>query len=139
MELRELHQVLGWDKVRAIIVDFYRRLLADPRLAPFFAHVTDVEATAATITRFWWRELGGAAVIAGEVFNPHEVHRRFGVTPGSVDDWLEVFEVTLRDHLPPEQADPWLARARKFGEWTRIEMAKPRLPHGPRLPTLRGG
>lgn len=124
MELRELHRTLGWEAIRAIISDFYRRMLADPRLAPFFAHVTDVEATATHIARFWWRDLGGAPLVAGEVFNPHAVHRHFGVTPQAVDVWLEVFEATLRDHLPPEHADPWLERARKFAEWTRIEMAR---------------
>ena len=122
--LRGLHRALGWEKIRAIIADFYGRASHDPRLAPFFAHVVDLHETADSIARFWWRDLGGDPIIAGEIFNPHDVHRHFGVTAQAVDDWLRIFQATLRDHLPAEQADLWLARAEKFGGWTRAEMAK---------------
>lgn len=123
--LRRLHAAIGWEKIRAIIADFYGRASLDPRLAPFFADVVDPRETADSIARFWWRDLGGDPIIAGEIFNPHEVHRHVGVTAQAVDDWLRLFEATLRDHLPAEQADLWLARAARFGDWTRTEMAKP--------------
>lgn len=124
MKLRELHQVLGWDRILAVTTDFYARVAEDPRLAPYFAHLDDPSQAAERIARFWWRDLGGAPRQPGEVFNPHAVHRRFGVTAAAVDAWLEVFEATLRDHLPAEAAEVWLQRAQTFGEWTRIEMGR---------------
>ena len=121
---RTRHRLIGWDAMQAILRDFYHRLKSDDRLAPFFAHVTDIDAVATRIARFWWHDLGGAPRIAGEVFNPHAVHRHFGVTPESVDAWLEVFASTLRDHLPDDTAAIWLARAAKFADWTRVEVTR---------------
>lgn len=128
---RRLHQLIGWETMQAILADFYQRVQTDSRLAPFFAHVTDVDAVATRIARFWWRDLGGAPQVPGEVFNPHRVHRHFGVTPESVDWWLEVFAATLEEHLPEEIAAAWLARATKFADWTRTELKRPpaRLDH----------
>lgn len=123
-EHRELAARLGRDTIAAVVDAFYERLRIDPELGPNFAHVTDWSAVKARITEFWWRDLGGDRQ-GPAVFNPHAVHRRFGVRPEQVGPWLAQFEAVLRERLPADAAQVWLDRARRMGEWVQIELSRP--------------
>jgi truncated hemoglobin YjbI len=123
---RDLHRLLGWDKVETIVRDFYHVIAADPVVGHYFRALPDLDAAATRIARFWWRDLGGPPIVSREIFNPHAVHHALGIRPGEVDIWLELFLATLDRHLPPELAQPWAGRARKFAQWTRSELALPR-------------
>jgi hemoglobin len=121
---RELSARLGRDCITAVVSDFYQRVQNDPALAPSFSQVRDWDAVKARLAHFWWIDLGGARY-RDDVYNPHAVHRHFGVTPEQVEPWRRLFEATVHDHLPPDLAEVWLERVRRMADWVRIELQKP--------------
>jgi len=121
---RQLAEHLGRDTIAAVIADFYERARHDPDLGPTFAQVRDWDEVKARIAHFWWLDLGGERY-RDDIYNPHTVHRHFGVRPEQVDPWLRLFEATLRDRLPPDDADIWLTRARRMADWVRTELQHP--------------
>jgi hemoglobin len=121
---RELAARLGRETITAVVADFYERARRDPDLGPSFAQVKDWDEVKARIGHFWWIDLGGERY-RDDVYNPHTVHRHFGVRPEQVDPWLRLFEATVRDHLPADLAEVWLSRARRMADWVRIELQKP--------------
>lgn len=121
---RELAARLGRETMTAVVADFYERARRDPDLGPSFAQVKDWDEVKARIAHFWWIDLGGERY-RDDVYNPHTVHRHFGVRPEQVDPWLRLFETTVRDHLPADLAEVWLTRARRMADWVRQELQKP--------------
>jgi hemoglobin len=121
---RDLAALLGRERITAVVADFYDRVRRDPELGPTFAQVRDWDEVKARIGHFWWLDLGGQRY-RDDIYNPHTVHRRFGVRPEQVDPWLRLFEATVRDHLPAELAEVWLARVRRMAEWVRTELQNP--------------
>lgn len=121
---RELAARLGRETITAVVADFYERARRDPDLGPSFAQVKDWDEVKARIGHFWWIDLGGERY-RDDVYNPHTVHRHFGVRPEQVDPWLRLFEATVRDHLPADLAEVWLSRARRMADWVRVELQKP--------------
>jgi hemoglobin len=121
---RELAARLGRETITAVVADFYERARRDPDLGPSFAQVKDWDEVKARIGHFWWIDLGGKRY-RDDIYNPHTVHRHFGVRPEQVDPWLRLFEATVRDHLPADLAEVWLSRARRMAEWVRVELQKP--------------
>jgi hemoglobin len=121
---RDLAALLGRERIAAVVADFYDRVRHDPELGPTFAGVRDWDEVKARIGHFWWLDLGGQRY-RDDVYNPHTVHRHFGVRPEQVDPWLRLFETTVRDHLPAELADVWLTRVRRMAEWVRTELQNP--------------
>jgi hemoglobin len=120
---RDLAALLGRETIAAVVADFYERARHDPDLGPSFAQVKDWDDVKARIGHFWWIDLGGARY-RDDVYNPHTVHRHFGVRPEQVDPWLRLFEATVRDHLPADLAEVWLSRARRMADWVRQELQK---------------
>ncbi|HEY0676587.1 MAG TPA: group III truncated hemoglobin [Immundisolibacter sp.] len=121
---RDLAALLGRERIAAVVADFYDRVRHDPELGPTFAGVRDWDEVKARIGHFWWLDLGGQRY-RDDVYNPHTVHRHFGVRPEQVDPWLRLFETTVRDHLPAELADVWLTRVRRMADWVRTELQNP--------------
>ena len=121
---RDLAALLGRERIAAVVADFYDRVRHDPELGPTFAGVRDWDEVKARIGHFWWLDLGGQRY-RDDIYNPHTVHRHFGVRPEQVDPWLRLFETTVRDHLPAELADVWLTRVRRMAEWVRTELQNP--------------
>ena len=120
---RDLAALLGRERITTVVADFYDRVRHDPELGPTFAEVRDWNEVKARIGHFWWIDLGGERY-RDDVYNPHTVHRHFGVRPEQVDPWLRLFEATVRDHLPAELAEVWLTRARRMADWARVELQK---------------
>lgn len=121
---RDLAALLGRETITTVVADFYDRVRHDPELGPTFAEVRDWDEVKARIGHFWWIDLGGERY-RDDVYNPHTVHRHFGVRPEQVDPWLRLFEATVRDHLPAELAEVWLTRARRMADWVRTELQNP--------------
>jgi hemoglobin len=121
---RDLAALLRRERITAVVADFYDRVRHDPELGPTFAEVRDWDEVKARIGHFWWLDLGGQRY-RDDVYNPHTVHRHFGVRPEQVDPWLRLFEATVRDHVPAELAEVWLTRARRMADWVRTELQKP--------------
>lgn len=121
---RDLAALLGRERINAVVADFYDRARHDPELGPTFAGVREWDEVKARIAHFWWLDLGGQRY-RDDIYNPHTVHRHFGVRPEQVDPWLRLFEATVRDHLPDELADLWLTRVRRMADWVRTELKNP--------------
>jgi hemoglobin len=121
---RDLAALLGRERITTVVADFYDRVRHDPELGPTFAEVRDWNEVKARIGHFWWIDLGGERY-RDDVYNPHTVHRHFGVRPEQVDPWLRLFEATVRDHLPVELAEVWLTRVRRMADWVRTELQNP--------------
>ncbi len=121
---RDLAALLGRERITTVVADFYDRVRHDPELGPTFAEVRDWDEVKARIGHFWWIDLGGERY-RDDVYNPHTVHRHFGVRPEQVDPWLRLFEATVRDHLPAELAEVWLTRVRRMADWVRTELQNP--------------
>ena len=86
-----------------------------------FLRVHDWEEHKARLSHFWWLSLGGAPYRT-DIYNVAAKHldQTLGMTPALIEDWLNLFQATLRDQLPPEEAEAWLARARHMGHSLRM-------------------
>ncbi len=101
------------DRIRAVVVEFYRRARRDDRLGPVFdAHVREWDEHLARMTDFWSAALLRTGRYAGR---PVERHREVGgLEPRHFDRWVELFEVTVHDLCPPREAEAFLVRARRM-------------------------
>ena len=119
----DLANLIGRERIAAVVADFYERVQHDPLLAATFAHVQDWQAVKTRLAHFWWIDLGGERYRDG-VYNPHSVHRHFGARPDQVGPWLRLFEATVREHLPADLAEAWLMRVRRMADWVSVELQK---------------
>lgn len=106
---------LGYDEVAGVVNRFYRKVLADPQLAPYFDTVEDWPAHERYITDFWWGLMGG------HVNNPrpHAMesgHRDLAFGSPELEQWLALFAETVQQSLKPELAERWTALARQLGD-----------------------
>ena len=100
-------------RIRAVVVEFYRRARQDDRLGPVFEeHVGDWDEHLGRMTDFWSAALLRTGRYSGR---PMERHREIdGLDAGHFDHWLELFENTVRDLCPPREADAFLVRAHRM-------------------------
>jgi hemoglobin len=103
------------ERIRAVVVEFYRRARRDDRLGPVFeAHVGDWCTHLGRMTDFWSAALLRTGRYSGR---PVERHREIeGLDAGHFDRWVELFEETVRDLCPPREANAFLSRARRMRE-----------------------
>jgi hemoglobin len=97
-----------------IVEDFNARIRMHPTLAEPFTVVGDWSEHKARLTQYWWRSLGGANDRRYR-FDVMARHAPMTISSELLADWLHLFAVTLRDHLPDELARPWYERARAIG------------------------
>ncbi len=123
------------DDIARVVARFYERVRAHPGLGPVFAaHVSDWPAHEARIVQFWESAILGLPGYRG---SPVKVHRDArDVRPGMFMPWLALFDMTLRDELPPETAAAWSALAHRIGRTLRAGVTeRETLPGG--IPKLR--
>jgi hemoglobin len=101
------------DRIRAVVVEFYRRARRDDRLGPVFeVHIGEWGAHLARMTDFWSAALLRTGRYSGR---PVERHREIdGLNAGHFDRWVELFEETVRDLCPAREAEAFLVRARRM-------------------------
>ncbi len=124
------------EDITRVMDRFYARIRIHPVLGPVFAaHIGDTNAEwAAHIARidsFWARAFLGKEDYVG---NPMAAH--VGNPLISVDHfpiWLELFEATLTEELPPETAAAWGAMAHRIARGFRMAMEN----HDADIPALR--
>lgn len=106
------------EQIARVVARFYERVRAHPDLGPVFArHVTDWPEHEARIVTFWESAILGRPGYRG---SPVTVHREArDVRPGMFAPWLALFDMTLRDELPPETAAAWSALAHRIGRTLR--------------------
>ena len=116
---RTTHRLIGHEVMTSVVDDFYDRIQRHPRLAEPFGIVDDWVEHKARLVHFWWVSLGGAPY-ADYRYRVAEKHLAVGITSELVDDWLELFHITLHEHLPPEPAALWFQRAQRMGRSLRM-------------------
>jgi hemoglobin len=108
------------DLIRAVVEEFYRRARRDARLGPVFeAHVHEWAEHLGRMTDFWSAALLRTGRYSGR---PVERHREIeDLSTGHFDRWIGLFEETVRDLCPPQEAEAFLVRARRMREgMTRV-------------------
>ena len=90
-------KVGGADTIRELVRIFYDRVLADPRLAPFFPD-TDMESLRAKQVMFLTMLMGRTRTFNGKDLSAaHAGARAQGLTDEHFDALLGHFEVSMRD------------------------------------------
>ncbi|MEF8792404.1 MAG: group III truncated hemoglobin [Thiohalorhabdus sp.] len=117
-KLEPLCDKIGFDRVEAVIHDFYRRLRADPELGPVFVAIKAREEHERKIIGYWWLAMGGK-MDQPPVVDMIGAHARIGLTEAQLQRWLALFGETLRDHLPEELAAQWEQMAHGVGDKLR--------------------
>ncbi len=110
-----LCQFVSRDTVALVVHDFYRHLLAEPKLAVYFAHISNWPEHESHITDFWWGLMGGKV----EQPRPRAMetgHRDLDFGLQELTLWLKLFEKTLQQHLPTEIAEAWAMLAGQLGQ-----------------------
>jgi len=122
------------DQIDAQVAAFYAAVRAHPVLGPVFAaHVTDWPAHEARIGAFWRNAILREGVYDG---SPMMAHRQAGdVRADHFPIWLDLFDATLAQTLPPDAAAAWSAMAHRIGRALRMGVDDARMAPGavPRL------
>ena len=106
---------IGRERIAQVVDTFYNRVQRDPGLSMPFAVVEDWPHHKELITHFWWVTLGGERYM-DYAYNVVMKHRAVGFTSGLLKhNWLPLFEQTMREQLPTELADAWMAQAQRIG------------------------
>jgi truncated hemoglobin YjbI len=103
----KLYETIGGNRtIWAATESFYRRVLADPELQPFFQSV-DMQHLVARQSMFVSMLLGGRVVYTGnDIGNAHERVRSLGLTGTHFDAFLKHFRAALDEvGVPPDKAD----------------------------------
>lgn len=103
------------ERIRDVVVEFYRRARRDDRLGPVFeSHVGSWDDHLARMVDFWSAALLRTGRYSGR---PVERHRELGgLGAAHFDRWIELFEETVRDLCTPREAEAFLTRARRMRE-----------------------
>ncbi|SDE38775.1 group III truncated hemoglobin [Limimaricola pyoseonensis] len=105
-------------EIARVVARFYARIRAHPGLGPVFAkHVEDWPAHEALVTDFWASAILGRPGYRGSPLKAHQEAR--DVRPGMFSPWLALFDMTLREELPPETAQAWSTLAHRIGRTLR--------------------
>lgn len=109
-----LAHAIGKTTMTATVHSFYEQVRAHPVLSVPFLRVHDWPTHLDKIVHFWWVGLGGERYLDYNYQMPTK-HAEAGFTPDFYAIWIGLFESTLNANLPPELAQPWLARAQNIG------------------------
>lgn len=94
--------------VTALVDDFYRRLLADPRIAPVFAGI-DLPAHLPRIVDFWVMILLGEDVYRGNTF---QLHVHLPIEKRHFEIWLAHWHASVDERFEGARATLAKDRAR---------------------------
>jgi hemoglobin len=94
----QLYELIGGRRViHAALDSFYKMVLSDPTLSPFFVR-TDMPHQVALQSMFISMLLGGRVVYSGkDIRAAHAGARDLGLTDSHVDSFLEHFRAALRE------------------------------------------
>jgi hemoglobin len=103
------------ERIRAVVVEFYRRARHDDRIGPVFdAHVEDWDVHLARMVDFWSAALLRSGRYSG---NPLQKHRAIpGLTLEHFDRWVALFETTVQELCSESEAAAFVFRAHRMRE-----------------------
>ena len=122
-KLEPLCDKIGYDRVAAVVHDFYRRLRADDQLGPVFTAIAEREAHEHKVIGYWWLAMGGR-MQDPPVVDMIGAHARLGVSEAQLQRWLVLFEATLADHLEAELASQWAQMAHAVADKLRAQVVR---------------
>lgn len=108
---------IGEENLRRLLWNFYARIMNDAELAPVFESKLGRFPKAAwpmhimRLEGFWRAVTHGPSQYRGQ---PGPAHQGLGVGPTHFDRWLALWEQTLGEELPPEEARAMLELARRM-------------------------
>lgn len=112
-----LFERVGAERLRHLLWSFYAQVMTDPDLAPVFrARLGPFPGAAwplhiARLEGFWRAVMHGPSAYRGQ---PGPAHAHLGIGPAHFDRWLTLWEQTLREQLPPTEAQELLDRTRRI-------------------------
>lgn len=98
-----LYDLLGGAKIAAVVAGFYRRVPADPILAPLYpAH--DLAGAEERLRDFLLYRLGGPPDYLRKRGHPRlrMRHAPFAIDQAARDRWLELMQASMRENEVPE-------------------------------------
>lgn len=110
-------------EIARLVDEFYRRVRADPVLAPVFLAAIGEdaaawEAHAVRLCRFWSSLMRRSGAYHGD---PYSVHLRLpGLTPAMFDRWLALFSETCAAQFPQDVAAAFEQRAARVAQSLRM-------------------
>lgn len=110
-----LADLLGKNKIKEVVIDFYHRIQEHPTLAEPFSSVHDWASHDEKITDYWWVVLGGQPQTSRR-FDPVGKHLVSGFSSSLLEDWKRLFKEVLLLHLDKEMAEKWFFRAQIIGD-----------------------
>lgn len=114
-------------QVDAVVHAFYDKLRIHPELKRFFSHIEDFARHEQHIAVFWWWAMGGRAE-RKRPFDMNGRHQPLGLTAQAFEQWLAIFQETLREQLPQELADAWFELAQGIGDNLKRMMLEGKRP-----------
>ena len=104
------------EQIAQVVDLFYDRVQLDQGLSQPFSIVTDWGHHKAIISHFWWMTLGGERYMDHK-YSVAPKHRAVGFTPDLLNhNWLPLFELTMREVLPEDVSNIWMAQAHRIGQ-----------------------
>jgi hemoglobin len=121
-KIREDAALIGIDEafISTLVDTFYARVREHPQLGPVFnGAVEDWPEHLVKLKQFWESVALNAGVYSGR---PMQAHMRVpAIEPAHFGQWLYLFEQTLRDIAPNEQAvEYFMVRAHRIGESLKL-------------------
>jgi hemoglobin len=110
-----LAQRIGFDKIQAIVSDFYDQVQTHPTLSQPFGSVEDWHEHKLRIAHFWLMVLGGRSELALR-FDPVTKHTEAGFNEALLADWQALFHRVLYQYLDTYLVDEWFSRVNAIGE-----------------------
>lgn len=104
--------------VELLVTEFYKKVRADQKLAPVFAHV-DWEHHTPIIINFWSSLLLGDQSYQG---NPFKKHVSLPIKQQHFAQWLELFKQTLQENFEGEKASEALDRANSIAKMFQFRL-----------------
>jgi hemoglobin len=110
-------------EIARLVDAFYRRVRADPVLAPVFVAAlgegeAEWAAHAARLCRFWSSLMRRSGAYHGD---PYSAHLRLpGLTPDMFAHWLDLFATTCTEQFPPGTAAAFIERAERVARSLRV-------------------
>lgn len=123
---------IGEERLRALLWAFYARVTQDEQLGPIFIRKIGPFPQAgwpvhiARLEGFWRAVTGGPSAYRG---HPGPAHSGLGATDAHFGRWLELWEETLNEQLPPAEAQAMLTLARRM----RVTLERFALPRDPEV------
>jgi len=99
--------VPSYDEIHRVVQAFYKKLLNDPKLSPFFSHIDNFAEHEQRIVDFWWMSMGGKLDDPPKI-NMIGKHFPLGIKETDLLQWIALFSETLSEHLDGPKGLLWM-------------------------------